>query len=178
MIKRRRPAESEPFWRIENKKIFIHPPVIRFWSKVRLVSSVVIAMLAGSLAVMALFRPDWFRFANPDATHLLSPIILLMAIGQMLLVINSVMGCLAVVRGDCINVRGRRYPWKYITDVTMERPENGPADKPGLILHIQKKKKARRVVMVPDGMVDQAELAPLYHRVNQLIKQFKSSGAA
>lgn len=178
MAKSPRTAPEETFWRVENKQIFIHPPVIRFWARVRLVSSVVIAMLGGSLAVIALFRPDWFHFTNPQASHLLAPVILLMAVGQMLLVIKSVLGCLAVVRADCINVRGRRYAWKNITDVTMERPQNGPADKPSLMLHIQKKTKIKQVVMVPDGMVEQDALAPLYHRVNQILKQAQAKIAA
>ncbi len=178
MVNRLRTAPNETFWRIENKRIFIHPPVIRFWAKVRLVSSVVIAMLGGSLAVIALFRPDWFRFTNPQAAHLLAPVILLMAAGQMMLVIKSVLGCVAVVRADCINVRGRRYAWKNITDVTMERPQSGPADKPSLMLHIQKKNKIKPVVMVPDGMVTQEVLAPLYHRVNQILKQAQAKISA
>ncbi len=173
-----RTASKETFWRTENKQIFVHPPVIRLWAKVRLVSSVVIAMLGGALAVMALFRPDWFRFANPQASHLLAPVILLLAVGQMMLVIKSVLGCLAVVRADCINVRGRRYTWKTITDVTMDRPQTGSADKPALVLHIQKKNKIKQVVMVPDGMVDQEALAPLYHRVNQILKQAQAKISA
>ncbi len=178
MVKNPRTVPEETFWRIENKQIFIHPPIIRFWQRVRLVSSVVIAMLGGSLAVIALFRPDWFRFTNPQASHLLAPVILLMAVGQMMLVIKSVFGCLAVVRADCINVRGRRYAWKNITDVTMDRRQTGPADKPSLMLHIQKKTKIKQVVMVPDGMVEQDALAPLYHRVNQILKQAQAKIAA
>ena len=169
------PAPEEmPFWRIQDNQIFIHPPFIRLWSKVGLVASVVIALLGGALAMMTMFHPEWFHLTSPQAARLFAPCILVMAVGQMMLIIKSVMGCLAVVRRDCVNVRGRKYPWKLITDVTMERPRTGPADKPSLVLHVSKKNKSRQVVMVPEGMVEQNDLAPLYHRVSQILKQAKA----
>ena len=174
MAKGSRAPEESSFWRIENNQIFIHAPVISVWSRVGLVSSVVIAMLGGAMAVLAMFHPEWFHFTNPRAAGMFAPGILVLAVGQMLLTIKSVMGCLAVVRKDCVNVRGRKYPWRLITDVTMERPRTGAADKPSLVLHINKKNKARQLIMVPGGMVEQNDLAPLYHRISQVLKQAKA----
>lgn len=159
------------FWRIDNKKIFIYRPVITFWLKFRVGMSVLVAMITAAFAMLLLFRPFWFHLADPHAAYIIGPIMLLAGVIQMFLMLNSSLGCMAVVQNDCINVRGRRYFWNKIRDISVEASSFGPKDQPALMLHVAKRKGEKLVTIIPAGMAGQQELDQLARHIKKLIKQ-------
>ena len=166
------------FWRIDNKKIFIYRPVITFWLKFRVGMSVLVAMVTAAFAMLLIFRPLWFHLADPHAAYIIGPIMLVAGVIQMFLMLNSSLGCMAVVQNDCINVRGRRYFWKNIRDVSVQESSFGPKGQPALKLHVSKRKGEKLVTIIPEGMAGQQELDQLARHIKKLIKQLadKRSG--
>ncbi len=165
------------FWRIENKKIVIHRPVITFWLKFRVGLSVLVAMITAAFAMLLLFRPFWFHLANPRAAYIIGPVMLLAGVIQMLLMLNSSLGCMAVVQNDCIYVRGRRYFWKQIRDVSVQEPAFGPPGEPALKLHIARRKGEKLITVIPEGMAGREDLEQLARHIKKLIKQLADQRA-
>ena len=167
----KKPKET-PFWRLENNQIIVNPPVIAFWSKFRLVLSVVIAMVAGALAVLVIFQPAWFHLPQARIAYLGAGMLFLAAVAQMLLMVTSVLGATAIVRGDGINIRGRRYPWSRVKLIATERTPFDPAGRPALVLTVIKRGREKKISIIRAGIVEEGELAPLARRIDQLIRQF------
>ena len=166
-----RKAADWKFWRIENKKIFIYRPVITFWLKFRIGMSVLVAMITAAFAMLLIFRPLWFHLANPRAGYIIGAVMLLAGVIQMFLMLNSSLGCMAVVQNDCINVRGKRYFWKQIRDVSVEAGAFGSKGQPALKLHIAKRQGEKLITIIPEGMVGQQDLDQLARHIKKLIKQ-------
>ncbi len=160
---------------MENNQIIVNPPVITFWSKFRLVLSVVIAMAAGALAVLVIFQPAWFDLPDPRMAYLGAGMLFLAAVAQMLLMVTSVLGATAIVRGDGINVRGRRYPWSRIKRIATEQTPFDPAGRPALVLMVRKRRREKKITIIRAGMVGEGELAPLARQIDKLIRQFAAS---
>ncbi len=159
------------FWRIENKKIFIHRPVITGWLKFRVGMSVLVAMVTAAFAMLLIFRPLWFHLTDPHSAYIIGPIMLLAGVIQMFLMLNSSLGCMAVVQNDCINVRGKRYFWKQIRDISVDSSSFGPKGQPALKLHVAKRKGEKLVTIIPEGMAGEQELDQLARHIKKLIKQ-------
>jgi translation initiation factor 1 (eIF-1/SUI1) len=166
------------FWRIENKKIFIYRPVITFWLKFRVGMSVLVAMVTAAFAMLLIFRPMWFHLADPHAAYIIGPIMLLAGVIQMLLMLNSSLGCMAVVQNDCINVRGRRYFWKQIRGISVDASSFGPKGQPALKLHVATRKSEKLVTIIPEGLAGEQELDQLARHIQKLIQQLADKRAA
>ncbi|MGC8624704.1 MAG: hypothetical protein ACP5I8_12275 [Phycisphaerae bacterium] len=165
------------FWRIENKKIFIHRPVITFWLKFRVGLSVLVAMITAAFAMLLMFRPFWFHLADPRVAYIIGPIMLLAGVIQMFLMLNSSLGCMAVVQNDCVNIRGHRYFWKHIRDVSVQESSFGPTGQPALKLHIVTRKGEKLITIIPEGMAGRQDLEQLARHLKKLIKQLADQRA-
>ena len=178
-----KPANSDgggAFWRVEDDAIIIAPPVLTVWSKFRLGLAVLIAMLAGFFAVVVFFHPGWLHLPRSRASELGAGTLFLAAIIQMLLTVTTVLGALAIVRGDAINVRGRRYARSRIIRVAVETRPFSPADRPALTVVIRQRRREKKITVVPSGMALASELTPLARRLETWLQQQSASnpGAA